>query len=184
MTNVDYLFKLRLVVARVGEMDLAQWWNTNGQLGTLGAAVLRRGFPRTYRFAQARSVFAVASRRCRDLYHSDGLVSLWELPALVEDDFEERWQEWIDDSAGWERTFQAIEQCSASLEQELLRLDLVSPLHVAEVGKLRRAAEGRVVLLPGQFTGSNDDLAMLALAFSRGEVGLPAVPCQRWSANE
>jgi hypothetical protein len=37
--------KLRLVVARVGEMDLARWWNTQGQLGALGSSVLQRGFP-------------------------------------------------------------------------------------------------------------------------------------------
>ena len=26
----EHLLKVRLVVARVGEMDLARWWNTNG----------------------------------------------------------------------------------------------------------------------------------------------------------
>ena len=59
MTNskidFDRLLKLRLVVARVGEMDLAKWWNTRGQLGRLGSAAVRRGFPRTHYFAQARS---------------------------------------------------------------------------------------------------------------------------------
>ncbi len=30
--NFDRLLKLRLVVARVSEMDLAKWWNTNGLL--------------------------------------------------------------------------------------------------------------------------------------------------------
>ena len=33
--DFDRLLKLRLVVARVGEMDLTKWWNTNGQLGRL-----------------------------------------------------------------------------------------------------------------------------------------------------
>ena len=62
--DLDRLLKLRLVVARFGEMDLAQWWNTKGQLGPTGAMALRRGFPRTFRFAAARSVFAVAAHRC------------------------------------------------------------------------------------------------------------------------
>ena len=61
--DFDRLFKLRLVVSRFGEMDLAKWWNTKGQLGRLGAAALRRGFPRTHRFAQARAVFAVPEGR-------------------------------------------------------------------------------------------------------------------------
>jgi len=36
--DLDRLLKLRLVVARFGEMDHACWWNTKGQLGRLGAA--------------------------------------------------------------------------------------------------------------------------------------------------
>jgi hypothetical protein len=38
--NFDRLQRLRLAVARVGEMDLAEWWNTRGQLGGLGAAAI------------------------------------------------------------------------------------------------------------------------------------------------
>ena len=36
--DLDRLLKLRLVVARFGEMDGARWWNTSGQLATSGAA--------------------------------------------------------------------------------------------------------------------------------------------------
>jgi hypothetical protein len=47
MTDLDleWLLKVRTVVARIGEMDLARWWNSNGQLGPQGASVLRRGLP-------------------------------------------------------------------------------------------------------------------------------------------
>ena len=31
--DLDRLLKLRLIVARFGEMDIAKWWNTKGQLG-------------------------------------------------------------------------------------------------------------------------------------------------------
>ncbi len=43
--DLDRLLKLRLVVARFGEIGiLAKWWNTKGQLGMpSGAAALRRG---------------------------------------------------------------------------------------------------------------------------------------------
>ncbi|WP_437907578.1 BrxE family protein [Sorangium sp. So ce327] len=44
--DLDRLLKFRLLVARFGEMDLAKWWNTEGQLGRLGSAALRRGLPR------------------------------------------------------------------------------------------------------------------------------------------
>ena len=55
--DLDHLLKLRLVVARVGEMDLAKWWNTKGQLGPYGAAAVRRGFPApTTSLRRARSL--------------------------------------------------------------------------------------------------------------------------------
>ena len=47
--------KLRLVVARFGEMDRAKWWNTKGMLASLGEMAIRRGFPKTHLFARARA---------------------------------------------------------------------------------------------------------------------------------
>src|ERR1019366_2541421 len=73
--DLDPRLKLRLVVARFGEMDLAKWWNTKGQLGKLGAASLRRGFPRTHYFAQASSVFAVAAHRCAEVFEPPNSVT-------------------------------------------------------------------------------------------------------------
>ena len=93
--DFDRLLKLRLVVARFGEMDLAKWWNTRGQLGTLGAAALRRGFPRTHRFAQARSVFAVAAHRCSEVFEPLGGVTLWRPPEAIEEEFEAHWERWL-----------------------------------------------------------------------------------------
>jgi hypothetical protein len=74
--DLDRLLKLRLFVGRFGEMDIAKWWNTKGQLGRLGTAALRRGFPRTHYFAQARSVFAVAAHRCSEVFDPPGCVTL------------------------------------------------------------------------------------------------------------
>jgi hypothetical protein len=33
--NLEWLFKLRIVIARCGEMDLARWWNSSKQLTRL-----------------------------------------------------------------------------------------------------------------------------------------------------
>jgi hypothetical protein len=93
----DRLLRLRLVVARVGEMDLARWWNTQGLLGPRGKVVLARGFPHTHYFAQAHVVFAVARARCHELFDPFGCMTLWGLPAEIEDEFEERWQGWLDE---------------------------------------------------------------------------------------
>lgn len=57
--DLDHLLRLRLAVARFGEMDAAQWWNTKGVLGRLGAMAWPRNFPRTHAFARARTVFTV-----------------------------------------------------------------------------------------------------------------------------
>jgi hypothetical protein len=83
--ELDHLVKVRLVIARFGEMDRAKWWNTKGQLGRMSAFALRRGFPRRYCFAQARAVFAFASARCAEVFDPPGCVTLFRLPVVFAD---------------------------------------------------------------------------------------------------
>lgn len=97
--DLDRLLKLRVVVARQGEMDRAKWWNTQSMLGPLGTTVLARSFPRTHWFAQAQVVFAVARSRCHELFDPPGCMTLWNLPAQVEDAFEDAWPRWADEAA-------------------------------------------------------------------------------------
>ena len=89
-SHIDFerLFKLRPAVARHGEMDAAGWWNTKGILGRHGALALKRVFPSTQHFAQARISFAVARSRCREIFDPPGCMTLWHLPAEVEDQFD------------------------------------------------------------------------------------------------
>lgn len=180
MLNLDRLLQLRLIVGRFGEMDLAQWWNTKGQLGRLGAATLRRGFPRTYRFAQARSVFVVAARRCSEVFEPPGCVTLWRLPEAVEEAFDARWEHWLDNAGDWTRFFEKIESLSGSDLSEILRaFELTEARDLEAYGKLRRSAEGRAVPLPGIFSGTDADVALLALGFARGGPSALAVPYAR-----
>lgn len=182
--TLDQLLKIRAVVGRVGEMDLAQWWNTKGQLGSLGASVLKRGFPRTHHFAQARSVFAVAGHRCAEVYDPKDTVTLWKLPPDLEDEFEMRWEQWLDDAADWQPFFEELQDCSADLVAELQRFGLVTDDQIERASKLRRSAEQRAVQVSGEFEGTTDDLTVLALAFSRGGTGNLAVPYQSWSGDQ
>ena len=178
--DLDRLLKLRLVVARFGEMDLAKWWNTKGQLGRLGAAALRRGFPRTHHFAQARSVFAVAAHRCAEVFDPPGCVTLWRLPENVEGEFDARWEHWLDNAHNWVPFFQQLESLQSSDLLAILRsFELVGERDIAAFAKLRRSAEGRAVPLPGIFSAADDDVALLALGFARGEAGSLAVPYAR-----
>lgn len=86
--DLEHLMRLRLVVARVGEMDNARWWNTKGLLGRLGAMALKRGFPKSHHFAQARGVFSVSANRCREVFDPPDAITPWKLPAELEDRFE------------------------------------------------------------------------------------------------
>lgn len=179
--NYERLLKLRLVVARFGEMDVAKWWNTQGLLGPRGAVVLKRGFPSTHYFAQARIVFAVARSRCHELFDPPGCMTLWSLPAEVEDQFDEQWQGWLDDGAKWTPFFEQLAGIGngADLMAVMQKLDLVSPAQGEAVGKLHRSAENRAVPLTGMHKPSDEVLTLLAAGFSRGEVGAPAIPYAR-----
>jgi hypothetical protein len=175
--DLDRLLKLRLLVARFGEMDLARWWNTKGQLGRHGAAALKRGFPRTHHFAQARSVFAAAAHRCAEVFEPPGCVTLWRLPEATEEEFEARWEHWLDNTSEWAAFFERLETLRDSDLSVVLRaFEVVSDRDLDAYSKLRRSGEGRAVPLPGTFSGTDADVALLALGFARGEPNALAVP--------
>ena len=172
--DLDRLLKLRLAVARYGEMDLARWWNTK-QLGPNGAKVLRRGFPRTYHFAQARASFAVAFHRCSEILSLPGTVTLWHLPEVLEEEFDIRWEHWLDHADEWNGFFSSLESPPAGSLADVLRsFDLVSQADLAASSRLTRS--DRLVPLPGLFRADDAALTQLALGFSLGEPGAPAIP--------
>ena len=180
--KIDFnrLLKLRLVVARVGEMDLAKWWNTRGQLSRVGTAAIRRGFPRTHYFAQARSVFAVAAFRCREVFDPPHSVTLWQLPEPLEEEFQSHWARWLDQVDEWKPFFLELETLKETdLKTALQSFSLVTDDESALFSRSRRSAEGRAVPLPAPFTNTNQDVALLALGFARGEPGALAVPYAR-----
>ena len=178
--DLERLFKLRLVVARHGEMDAARWWNTQGMLGRHGALVLKRGFPSTHFFAQARVVFEVAKGRCRELFDPPGCMTLWSLPAEIEDQLEEQWQEWLDELAKWQTVYEIVQvQSGANLLTSLSELDLISESQIEKVAKLRRSAGNRAVPIAGTYLPDDEIITLLAAGFSRGEAGSPALPYAR-----
>jgi len=167
--DFDRLLKLRLVVARVGEMDLAKWWNTRGQLGRLGTATVRRGFPRTHYFAQARSVFSVAAHRCREVFDSPQSVTLWQLPEAVEEEFEAHWERWLDQHDQWKPLFLELEALKeVDLKTVLQSFDLITPEDEELFSRLRRSAERRAVPLPAPFIATNRDVAALGHVLIKG----------------
>jgi hypothetical protein len=182
--DLERLFKLRLVVARHGEMDLARWWNSNGMLGRRGAVVLERGFPRTHFFAQARAVFAIAQARCAELFDPPGCMTLWHLPAELEDRFEDEWHRWLDRHEEWASFFERLQELpGADLLNELAELGLVGDAARTAVASLRRSAEGRSIALPGVHEPSDHVITLLAAAFARSEPGALLIPYARLEAG-
>ena len=178
--DLDRLLKLRLVIGRFGEMDVAGWWNTQGQLGTLGASVLSLGFPRTHLFAQARSVFAVAAHRCAEVFDPPQCVTLWRLPEEFEEQFDAQWEHWVNHAADWRPFFERLQSLPASDLAALLKsLELVEESDLESLSRLRRSAEGRAVPLPGVFASTDSDVTLLALGFARAEKGALTVPYAR-----
>jgi hypothetical protein len=164
----------------MGEMDRAQWWNTRGQLGPLGASALRRGLPRTHHFAQARSVVAVAAQRTADIFDPPGSVTLWRLPSDVEVAFDARWEHWLDTANEWDLFFTRVASLDGTDVVVALRaLELVDDADLAAFASLKTSAEGRAVPLPAVFGGTDADVTLLALGFARGAVGALAVPFAR-----
>ena len=178
--DLDCLLKLRLVIGRFGEMDLAGWWNTREQLGALGADVLSRGFPRTHHFARARSVFAVAAHRCAEVFDPPQCVTLWRLPEEIEEQFDTQWEYWLDHAADWRPFFKRLESLPGTdLAAILESLELVDDQDLESLSRLRRSAEGRAVPLPGVFASTDKDVTLLALGFARAQKGALAVPYAR-----
>jgi hypothetical protein len=180
IVDFDRLLKLRVIVARFGEMDIAKWWNTRGQLGRLGTAAIRRGFPRTHSFAQARSVCAVAADRCREIFDPPDCVTLWQLSESIEEEFEAKWEHWLDRATDWMPFFNRLESLQEiDLKSALQAFDTVTNQELVMYSQLRRSAGGRAVPISEPFSGTNQDIALLALGFARGETGSLVVPYAR-----
>ena len=183
--DMDRLLKLRLLVARFGEMDAARWWNTGDAargtavLGRAGSLLMSRGFPRTHRFAQARLVFEVARARSAEVFNPPGCVTLWSLPPIIEDQFDARWAQWLESREAWSAYFAAIEVAPADLLESMTEHGLATAGDLEAVSNLRRSAEGRAVPLPGVHAVTDALVTQLAAGFSRGERGRLAVPYAR-----
>ena len=163
---------MRIVVARCGEMDGQKWWNTAGQLGPYGAKVLKRGFPRTHYFAQARTVFAVAAHRCAQVFDPPEAATLWCLADDVEEAFDDRWEGWLDTAESWTPFFEYRSRA-------LKNLSLVDGGDLEAAGRLKIDSGGKGVLVPGPFELGRQSVALLALGFgksARGELLVPYWP--------
>lgn len=179
--DLDLLLQLRLAVARVGEANLARWWGTDGVLGPSGAFVYERIAPRTAPLARARVAFAAARVRCAELLPAPNVLTLWALPAEVEEAFEDRWGHWLDEPHAWHDTLQAVESLTGDdLLAVLTTRGLVSEALAERVRGLDASPPS--VELPAPEALDADALRLLAAAFACGRPSVPVVPFYRPAA--
>ena len=106
------LFKLRLVVAAMGETQRLGWWNGGVLTGT-GEYLFQQGFPRSSPFAQTRAGFRVAQLACDEalgIQPSPGgaiTCHLFRLTPQLEDAYENERNRWLDAPQEWADCFQA-----------------------------------------------------------------------------
>lgn len=116
----------------------------------MGTLALKRGFPKTFAFAQARAVFAVASNRCEQVFDPPGGVTLWKLPAEIEDQFNSQLGEWTEQFREWEEFFEKIRRIQGTdLLAALLELGVIGNEDADQARKLKRAADNRAVPISG-----------------------------------
>jgi len=140
---------------------------------------MSRGFPKTHWFTQARLVFEVARARSAERFPSvPGCITLWNLPAQLEDKFEARWADWLE-SSEWPEFFINLQQPEGDLLEMLRNLNLLSQDQQNEVGRMRRSAEGRSVPLSGFRKVDDNTITLLAAGYACGEEGTPAIPYAR-----
>ncbi|MFN6340390.1 MAG: BrxE family protein [Cyanobacteriota bacterium] len=96
------LFKLRLVVAALGETQRLGWWKSGVLTGT-GEFLFQQGFPRSSTFAQSRAGFRVAQLACDEALAIQptpgGPISylLFRLTPQLEGAFENERNRWMDE---------------------------------------------------------------------------------------
>jgi len=107
-------------------------------------------------------------------------MTLWDLPAELEEQFQEHWQSWLDEEESWPPLLEAVEaQNGEDLLAALAQLDLISSTQVEAVKKMKRSAESRAVPIAGTYEPNDEIITLLAGGFARGEPGQPAVPYAR-----
>jgi hypothetical protein len=107
-------------------------------------------------------------------------VTLWKLPADVEDRFDEHWNSWLNAAEVWRPFFDDLAGYNhTDLLSALDERGLISAEQADTVRAMRRSAEGRAVQLSGDHDLDDELITLLAAGFTKGEQGAPAIPYAR-----
>ena len=180
---MDYrqLFKLRLVVAAMGETQRLGWWNSGVLTGT-GEFLFQQGFPRSAPFAQARAGYRVAQLACDETLAIQptpgGQITchLFRLTPQLEDAFENERNRWMDDLQEWAECFHAAWGLSAEQwPQALIDLADLDPAAI-EWAKQQSPQTAKALRLDDPFELNQGHIELLAAGFVCGKPGQLVVP--------
>lgn len=175
------LFKLRLVVAALGESGRLGWWNS-GVLTTTGAFLFEQGFPRSASFAQSRAGFRVAQLACDEALSIQptpgGPITchLFRLTPELEDAFENERNRWMDEPQEWAESFQAAWELNAEQWPKAL-IDLAGlDSSVLDWARQQTPQTAKALRLDDPAQISQAHIQQLAAGFVTGQPGQLVVP--------
>ena len=176
MIDLEDLLTARLCVARLGELDVHQWWPTDGILGLDGGYVGPRVLPRTHATGRARIAFAVARRACDERHPAEGVQHLFRLDTSTEDRFETYLMANLGNTELWGASMSILARITKEAQvSEVLRLaGVASERTLTDVAKVALGPGGRSLPLPSVDVDGIVDL--LTAGFVRSEPGRLAVP--------
>ena len=176
--DITRLFKLRLVVARAGELDVDGWWSAEHLLTSRGSYVYGRSFPRTHWFAQARVAFEAARHACAAIRLPGRAITLWTLPPEIEEALDQQRNKWLRNPDEWAPFFASLETevHSGGLLPALVQGDLISPAAAEQVERLSPEPGGALISLPRPEGSLEDTLSLLAAGFAKGSARSLVLP--------
>lgn len=105
---------------------------------------------------------------CSQIFEPPGCVTLWRLPEAIEEEFDARWDHWLDEAASWQPFFGKLEnRQSTDLITTPRVFEVVFDRGVEAFSRLWLSTEGWAVTLPGVFSATDDGVDLLALGFAR-----------------
>ena len=175
------LFKLRLVVAAIGETQRRDWWNSDVLTG-MGEFLFQQGFPRSAPFAQTRAGFRVAQLACDEalaIQPTPGgpiTCHLFRLTPQLEDAFENERNRWMDEPQDWAEIFQAAWALSAEQwPQALIDLADLDPATI-DWARQQTPQTAKALRLDDPFEINQGHIERLAAGFVCGQPGQLVVP--------
>ncbi len=105
--DLDRLLKLRLVVARYGEMDRAAGGTRTGCSGATERSPSSAG-SRAPTDSPRRASSSLSPALAARSSSTPPLGHAWRLPAEVEDQFDDRWQAWLGEPDSWNPFFDEL----------------------------------------------------------------------------